>query len=145
MGRGTVRKGACCRSFRRGRRTLTLTHTQAKRSRRPQEVRAQAEAARASGTSVLTRVTSDTKGGSQPTWWSLEPLCGRGHTLRRAGWRRMTWSDSITDSVDVNLSKLWETVDSGEGMLQFMGQTEQLNRNSSTQMGTLQNEEPVNT
>ena len=40
---------------------------------------------------------------------------------------------------------LREAVDSGEGMLQFMGQTEQLNRNSSTQMGTLQNEEPVNT
>ena len=103
---------------------------------------AQAEAARASGTSVLPQVT---KGGSHPTWWSLEPLCGRGHTLRRAGWRRMTWSDSITDSVDVNLSKLGETVDSGAGLLQFMGRTEQLNRNSSTQMGTLQNEEPVNT
>ena len=33
---------------------------------------------------------------------------------RRRGWQRMTWSGSITDSVDMNLSKLWEIVEDRE-------------------------------
>jgi len=41
---------------------------------------------------------------------------------RRRGQRKMRWSDNITDSLDMNLSKLWEILEDGEpDMLQSMG------------------------
>ena len=40
---------------------------------------------------------------------------------RRRGQLRMKWLDGITDSVDMNPSKLWETVKEGKpGVLQSM-------------------------
>ena len=37
-------------------------------------------------------------------------MLGKIEGKRRRGWKRMRWLDSITDSIDMNFSKLWEIV-----------------------------------
>ena len=48
-----------------------------------------------------------------PTANSLEKtlMLGKIEGRRQRGWQRMKWFDSITDSMDMNLSKLWEIVE----------------------------------
>jgi len=41
-------------------------------------------------------------------------MMGKIEGKRRGGWQRMRWLDSINDSVDMNLSKFWETVEDRE-------------------------------
>ena len=49
-------------------------------------------------------------------------MLGRMEGKRRRGWQRIRWFDRITDSVDMNLSKLQEIVeDRGPGMPQSTG------------------------
>ena len=49
-------------------------------------------------------------------------MLGKIERKRRRGWQRIRWLESITDSVDMNLSKLWQIVKDGEpGILQSMG------------------------
>ena len=43
-------------------------------------------------------------------WMEKTLILGKTGGRRRREWWRMKWSDSITDWMDINLSKLWETV-----------------------------------
>ena len=45
-------------------------------------------------------------------------MLGKTDGKRRSGWQRLRWLGSITDSMDMNLSKLWGIVEDREpGML----------------------------
>ena len=47
---------------------------------------------------------------------SLEKMLmlGKIEGKRRRGWQRMRWLDSITDLMDMNLTKFWEIVEDRE-------------------------------
>lgn len=52
-------------------------------------------------------------------------MMGKTEGKRRRGQQRMRWLDSITDSMDMNLSKLWEIVkDRGDWCVSPQGHKE---------------------
>ena len=51
-----------------------------------------------------------------------DPDAGKGRKQRRRGWQRITWLGSITDSMNINLSKIWEIMkDRGDWSAEVYG------------------------
>ena len=69
-------------------------------------------------------------------------MLGETEGRRRSRWQRMRWSESITDSVDVTLSKLWEMV---EGRGAWCAGVQRVSENQ-TRLETeqLQSPKPIN-
>jgi len=73
-------------------------------------------------------------------------MLGKTEGRRRIGQQRMRWLDSITDSMDMNLSKFWKWRIEEPGMLRSMG-SQRVGRSLATeqqqQQGNISREKAV--
>ena len=73
----------------------------------------------------------------EPTHWKKSLMLGKIEIKRRRGQQKMKWLDNITDSVDLNLSTLWETVEEQGSLARCSSWSHRVGHNLATKRSCL--------